>query len=36
VGFTATYMNVKEFEHFVKEEYKRLTDIAQSAQMIQK
>jgi tripartite-type tricarboxylate transporter receptor subunit TctC len=36
VGFTATYMNAKEFDHFVKEEYKRLADIAQSAQMIQK
>jgi tripartite-type tricarboxylate transporter receptor subunit TctC len=36
VGFTATYTNAKEFDHFVKEEHKRLTDIAQSAQMIQK
>ena len=36
VGFTATYMNAKEFERFVKEEHKRLSDIAQSAQMIQK
>ena len=36
VGFTATYMNAKEFDRFVKEEHKRLSDIAQSAQMIQK
>lgn len=36
VGFTSTYMNAKEFNHFVKEEHKRLKDIAQSAQMIQK
>jgi tripartite-type tricarboxylate transporter receptor subunit TctC len=36
VGFTATYMNTKEFDRFVKEEHKRLSDIAQSAQMIQK
>ena len=36
VGFTATYMNAKEFERFVKEEHKRLSDIAQNAQMIQK
>jgi len=36
VGFTATYMNAKDFDHFVKDEHKRLGDIAQSAQMIQK
>jgi tripartite-type tricarboxylate transporter receptor subunit TctC len=36
VGFTTTYMNAKDFDHFVKDEYKRLIDIAQSAQMIQK
>ncbi len=36
VGFTATYMNAKDFDHFVKDEYKRLVDIAQSAHMIQK
>jgi len=36
VGFTATYMNAKEFDRFVKDEHKRLSDIAQSAQMIQK
>jgi hypothetical protein len=29
-------MNSKEFDRFVKEEHKRLGDIAQSAQMIQK
>ncbi|MGZ3494462.1 MAG: Bug family tripartite tricarboxylate transporter substrate binding protein [Thermodesulfobacteriota bacterium] len=36
VGFTATYMNAKDFDHFVKDEYKRLVDVAQSAHMIQK
>ncbi len=36
VGFAATYMNAKDFDHFVKDEQKRLTEIAQSAQMIKK
>lgn len=36
VGFTTTYMNAKDFDHFVKDEYKRLTEIAQSAQMLKK
>jgi tripartite-type tricarboxylate transporter receptor subunit TctC len=36
VGFTTTYMNAKDFDHFVKDEHKRLMDIAQSAQMKQK
>lgn len=33
---TATYISAKEFDHFVKDEHKRLTDIAQSARMTQK
>ncbi len=36
VGFTATYTNAKDFDHFVKDEHKRLVEIAQSAHMIQK
>ncbi len=36
VGFSATYMGAKDFDHFVKEEHKRLMEIAQSAQMIKK
>ena len=36
VGFTATYMNSKDFDQYVKDEHKRLGDIAQKAQMIQK
>jgi len=36
VGFAATYMSAKDFDHFVKDEHKRLGDIAQSAHMIQK
>jgi tripartite-type tricarboxylate transporter receptor subunit TctC len=36
VGFTATYMSARDFDHFVKEEHKRLTDIAQSGQMIKR
>lgn len=34
VGFTATYMSAKVFDDFVKDEHKRLTDIAQSARML--
>lgn len=36
VGFTATYMNAKDFNDYVKDEHKRLMDIAQSANMIKK
>ena len=34
VGFTTTYMNARDFDDFVKDEQKRLMDIAQSAQML--
>jgi len=34
VGFATTYMNAKEFNEFVKDEHKRLTDIAQRAKMV--
>lgn len=34
VGFTATYMNAKDFNEFVKDEHKRLMDVAQSARML--
>lgn len=34
VGFTTTYMNAKDFDAFVKDEHKRLMDIAQSARML--
>ena len=36
VGFSSTYMSAKDFDHFVKDEHKRLMEIAQSAQMIKK
>ncbi len=34
VGFSTTYMNAKEFDQFVRDEYKRLADIAQTAKMV--
>ena len=34
VGFTTTYMNANDFNAFVKDEHKRLMDIAQSARML--
>ena len=34
VGFTATYMNARDFDGFVRDEGKRLMDIAQSARML--
>jgi len=34
VGFTSTYMNAREFNAFVKEEHKRIQEIAQSAKMV--
>jgi tripartite-type tricarboxylate transporter receptor subunit TctC len=34
VGFTATYMNAREFDQFLKNEQKRFMEIAQSANMI--
>lgn len=36
VGFALAYMNAKDFDHYMKDEQKRLTEIAQSAKMIKK
>lgn len=35
-GFTTTFMNARDFNQYVKNEYRRLSDIAKSAQMIGK
>ena len=34
VGFSTTYMNAREFNEFVRDEYKRMMEVAQSAKMI--